>query len=64
MSQATTAANSGLKVKHRSVGAIATASRPADPVAVRRSKFERLTAGVLDGIQPPQPARLEPGPIR
>jgi hypothetical protein len=47
-----------------SVGAIATASRPADPAAIRRSKFERLTAGVLDGIQPPQPARLEPGPIR
>jgi hypothetical protein len=48
----------------RVVGAIATASRPADPAAIRRSKFERLTAGVLDGIQPPHPARSELGPIR
>jgi hypothetical protein len=46
------------------VGAIAPASRPADPAAIRRSKFERLTAGVLDGIQRPRPAPSERRPIR
>jgi hypothetical protein len=45
-------------------GASATTFRPADPAAIRRSKFERLTAGVLDGIRPPHPARSEPGPMR
>jgi hypothetical protein len=38
------------------VGAIAPATRPNGPAAIRRSQFERLTAGVLDGVQPSRPA--------
>jgi hypothetical protein len=48
----------------RVLGAFAPASRPADPAAIRRSKFERLTAGVLDGVRPAQPALSERGSIR
>lgn len=39
-------------------------SRQTDPAAIRRSKFERLTAGMIDGIQPPHPALSEHGRIR
>ena len=46
---------------HGVAGAIAPATRPTGPAAIRRSQFERLTAGVLDGIQPPRPP---PCPIR
>jgi hypothetical protein len=38
------------------VGAIAPATRQDGPAAIRRSKFERLTTGVLDGVQPSRPA--------
>ena len=48
----------------RVFGAIVPATRPTGPAAVRRSQFERLTAGVLDGIQPPHPALSEPNSIR
>lgn len=48
----------------RVFGAIVPASRPTGPAALRRSQFERLTAGVLDGIQPPHPARSQPSSIR
>jgi hypothetical protein len=46
------------------LGAIVPATRPTGPAAARRSQFERLTAGVLDGIQPPHPALSEPNSIR
>jgi hypothetical protein len=36
--------------------AIAPATRPNGPAAIRRSQFERLTTGVLDGLQPSRPA--------
>ena len=42
----------------------APAPRPTDPAAIRRSKFERLTAGLLDGIRPPYAASLAQRPIR
>jgi hypothetical protein len=48
----------------RLVGAFAPASRSTDPAAIRRSKFERLTAGVLDGIRPAHPAPSEGRSIR
>lgn len=38
------------------VVASAPASRPSDPAAIRRSTFERLTAGMLEGVHPPHPA--------
>jgi hypothetical protein len=46
------------------VGAFAPASRSTDPAAIRRSKFERLTAGVLEGIRPAHPAPSERRSIR
>lgn len=36
--------------------AVAFAPLPSGPEAIRRGKFERLTAGVLAGIRPPHPA--------
>ena len=44
--------------------AIAADARHADPAALRRSQFDRLTAGLLDGIQPPRPAPTSHGPSR
>jgi hypothetical protein len=49
---------------HEGVGAIAPAISPSDPAAIRQSKFERLTAGALDGLQPSYPAPSAPGSIR
>jgi hypothetical protein len=56
--------SSGRPGAARVFGAIVPATRPTGPAAVRRSQFERLTAGVLDGIQPPHPALFEPNSIR
>jgi hypothetical protein len=61
---ARTGGPSGRPGAARVFGAIVPATRPTGPAAVRRSQFERLTAGVLDGIQPPHPALFEPNSIR
>jgi hypothetical protein len=44
--------------------AIAPAPRPSGPAAIRGTKFERLSAGVIDGIRPAQPAGSEQRPTR
>src|SRR5690606_27464332 len=42
----------------------ASAPLPSGPEAIRRGKFERLTAGVLAGIRPPHPAPSASRPSR
>lgn len=48
----------------RVVEAIQPGPKETGPAAIRRSKFERLTAGMIDGIQPPYPAPSQHRPIR
>jgi hypothetical protein len=48
----------------RVVEAVEPESRQTGPAAIRRSKFERLTAGMIDGIQPPYPAPSHDRPVK
>ena len=42
----------------RLVAAAERNSSQTDPAAIRRSKFERLTAGMIEGVEPPRPAPI------